>query len=258
MLKFKISALKLDAIFITHLHGDHYLGLVGLLTSMSMLGRKRKLEIYSPSGLKDLIFNQLNHDKIPMNYEIQFIEIQTESPSIIYTDKNFYIETVPLSHGIPCVGYIFKEKFTSKKLIKERITDIAIEHVIKLKKGLDVYSKEGLLLYKNEDYVLPESSAKSFAYISDTQYFEPIINQIRNINLLYHEATFLEDLKDRAQKTCHSTVIDACTIAQKAQVEKLIIGHFSSRYNDLKPFMQQGKSIFDNLALAEDGLKINL
>ncbi|MFN8436784.1 MAG: ribonuclease Z [Cytophagales bacterium] len=257
LIKYNISALKLDAIFITHLHGDHYLGLSGLLTSMAMLGRKRNLKIYAPHGLKELIYNQIFKDKTPPVFEIEFINTNPTNPETILSNEHFYIKSIPLAHGIECCGFLIQE-IEKNKLDKTKIQHLKQHEIISLKNKKNIFDNNGNLTHNWEDYSLPLSLPRSYAYITDTQYLENIIPELTNCNVLYHESTFLEELRDRATKTQHSTAKDAAKIAQLSKVKKLILGHFSSRYEDLSKFEAEAKEIFPEVILAHDGMKFSL
>jgi ribonuclease Z len=259
MLKYGVSAHKLDAIFITHLHGDHFFGLIALLSTLSMLDRRNKLKIFSPSGLKEMINVQIDHNKAPIRFDIEYVELDCETPLVLVDGLNYRVSTVPLQHGVPCCGYLFEEKIKHKKLNKAKLpAKISIEHLVQLRNGNDVFDEAGYLLYKNEDYTLPSKPAQSYAYLTDTRYAEVTAQYIKNVSVLYHETTFLKDMGERAATTYHSTTIQAATTALNANVGKLLIGHFSSRYDELTPFIEECRSIFEDTDIVFDGKKIVL
>jgi len=253
LMRFRISHAKITHIFISHLHGDHYLGLVGLISSMQLWGRKKDLYIYGPKGLSEIITVQMQFSETIISYGLHFNELNTTIPELIIDEPTYTVETIPLSHRINCCGFIFKEKPKKRRLIAEKITPtITPLQKIALKKGEDIQDEQGNTL-KNEDLTLPPKKSLSFAYCSDTAYQESIIPLIKNVDLLFHEATFHSDLASRAKETFHSTSEQAATIALKAEVGQLIIGHFSSRYRDLTPLLEEAQTVFPNTVLAEEG-----
>ncbi len=258
-LRFGLNIQKLDYIFVSHLHGDHVFGLIGLISTLSMWDRRKKLKIYSPHGLKKTIDAQLDYNKAPLNYELDFVELDTTESHKIIDNDHFEVVTVPLEHGIACMGYVVKEKPRPRNLIKEYLHEgMKISHIRTLKRGEDVVDHVGKVIYKNEDFTLPESPIYSYAYLSDTKYLETVVPIIEGVSVLYHEATFLEEHRSRADTTYHSTVMDAAMIAKLAKVDKLIIGHFSSRYESLEKFIEEGERNFEAIELAFDGKKIVL
>lgn len=254
LLKFRIPYTKITHIFITHLHGDHYLGLVGLLSSMHLWGRKKELYIFGPKGLSEIITVQLQFSQTNISYPIHFKELDTEASNLIVDGPTYTVHTIPLSHRINCCGFLFKEKPKKRRLITDKLPETLTPlQKIALKKGEDIQNQKGEVL-KNEDLTLPPKKSLSFAYCSDTAYLEAIIPIIKEVDLLYHEATFHSSLLERAIQTFHSTAEQAATIALKAQVGKLIIGHFSSRYRDLLPLLEEAQAVFPNTVLAEEGM----
>ncbi len=253
MIRFRISHSKITHIFISHLHGDHYLGLVGLISSMQLWGRKKELFIYGPKGLSEIITIQLQFSETIINYNIHFRELDTEVSEQIVDHSNYTIHTIPLSHRIRCCGFLFKEKPKKRRLIMEKVPiTITPLQKLALKKGEDIEDENGKIL-KNEDLTLPAKKSLSYAYCSDTAYLESILPIIKDVDLLFHEATFDNSHLERAIQTFHSTAEQAATIALKANVGQLIIGHFSSRYRDLEPLLEQAKNVFSNTILAEEG-----
>lgn len=256
----KIKANRIKHIFISHLHGDHYLGLVGLLSSMHLNKRNQDLYLYGPVGLAEIIRIQLKYSYTRLNYKIHFKELKTGSSEEILSDGMFTIQTIPLKHRIPCNGFLIKENPKKRKIIKENIPqDIWDWQYAKiLQKGGDILDEEGkVLISAKECTVQPKS--RSYAYCSDTAYHEPIIEQIKGVDLLYHEATFTHEEEERAKETYHSTAIQAATIAAKAEVKRLLIGHFSARYrNYLEPLLKEARQGFQESYLAIEGSSFSL
>ncbi|NVO02343.1 MAG: ribonuclease Z, partial [Bacteroidetes bacterium] len=252
--KYKIKFQKINHIFISHLHGDHYLGLVGLLSSFHLLGRKNDLHIYSHESLKTIIDSQLEISQTVLQYPIIFHPLEYDKSRVIFENDQMTVETVILNHRIPTVGFIFRERQLPLKIKKEVLLteDIPVAAFDKIKKGEDFICNDGRVL-KNSDITTLPAIANSYAYCSDTGYFEPIIEIIKNVDLLYHEATFAKDRNQNAIDKLHSTTEDAAHIAKKANVKRLIIGHYSARYDDLSLLLSETKNIFENSELAEDG-----
>lgn len=254
MKRFKIRAQKINTIFISHLHGDHYLGLMGLLSSMHLMGRKKPLDLYGPKGLADIITLQLKYSETVFNYEVNFHEVDTEKHQLIHEDDLVTVHSIPLDHRIPCSGFLIEEKPKNRRIIREAIPeDFSVRNIIRLKKGEDIFDEDGQLLFKNEDMTLPPRQSFKYAYCSDTKYNEDIIPLIQGSDMLYHESTFLEQHMNRAKVTYHSTAKEAATIAFKANVGKLILGHFSARYKELEPIQDEAREVFENSHLAIEG-----
>ncbi len=254
LMRYAIPIHKIDHIFISHLHGDHYLGLMGLLFSMHLQRRATDLHLYSPKGLDEIILLQLKYSRSVLNYEIHFHPYNPEETIQLYEDDALTVQTIPLIHKLPCAGFLFREKTKPVKLNKEKLfSGMLLQHIAKLKSGADVYDESGNLLYTNADYTLPPTPSYSFAFCSDTAWNEPMIEQIRGINLLYHEATFMEDEKDKAHETKHSTAREAALMAKRCNVDRLLIGHFSARYKELEPLLLEAQEIFPNTHLAQEG-----
>jgi ribonuclease Z len=254
LLEFGIKITKINYIFISHLHSDHYLGLFGLLGTMQSLGRKNKLTLFAPFHLKEILLIQFKYQQTFMTYDIEFVDTNPEEKVQIFENNQLSIYSFPLKHRIPTCGFIFKEKEKPRNLKKEKISSkMLVEHIHLLKQGLDVFDEDGKILYKNEEFALPPLPKRSFAFCSDTIFDLSLVSYIEKVNLLYHEATFLSDKKDRAAETFHSTADQAAMIAKNANVEKLIIGHFSSRYKELEPFLLESLSVFPNTELALEG-----
>jgi len=259
MQRFQVPLNKIDYIFISHLHGDHYLGLMGLLFSMHLQKRTQKLHLYSPAGLDEIITLQLRLSKSILNYTIAYTCFDPEEQTVLFHDDAIQVTTIPLWHKLPCAGFLFEEKRKPFKIEKHKLPEgMLIQHIVRMKSGHDVFDEEGHLLYKYEDYTLPPQRSYRYAYCSDTAYYEQIVPQISGVDLLYHEATFMENESDKATDTLHSTVKQAAMIAQMAKPVKLLIGHFSARYRELEPLLLEALPHFPNTELAIEGTTFTL
>ena len=249
--KNKIKFNSIEDIFISHLHGDHYFGLPGLILTFNLLGREKPLNIFGPKGIKELITSLMKVGKTWTNYKLNFTELNSIKPEIILNKNNFTVTTIPLYHGIYTNGFLFRKKTTSHKLIVNKAIDLGIDKTqfSGIKLGNDGVTEKGEVI-KNIKLVEPLSPDIVYAFCSDTLFDLKITEQIRGCDLLYHESTFLKKDENFAVKSFHSTAEQAATIAKNSNVKKLIIGHFSSRYNDLDLFLDEAKTIFDNCELA--------
>jgi ribonuclease Z len=254
LMKYELYLHRIDHIFISHLHGDHYLGLMGLLFTLHLNKRKTDLHIYSHTGLDEIITLQLKYSKSTLNYKLVFHPLTPGKQEIILNNRHLTVETIPLSHKLDCSGFLIREKPKPRRIDKEVLPkNIQIQQLLALKNGEDVRDSMGNILYKNEKLTLSPRKSRSYAYCSDTQYFENIVPQLTGIDVLYHEATFLEEEILKATETMHSTARQAAAIAQKASVARLLIGHFSARYKDLQPLHDEARKIFPNSYLAVEG-----
>ncbi len=254
-----IKKSKINHIFISHLHGDHVFGLVGVLTSMAMASRKRFLTIYGPKGLEELVLMtfRLTHCMSPFRIEIVTVD-DTVSTQLI--DNEYYtVHSFPLKHRVPAVGYVFKEKLLDRSIKVEKIKqyDIPFTDIKAIKKGADFVDTEGGII-PNEELTLPPSQPRSFAYCSDTAFDEAIATHIYGVDLLYHETTFLNDMAAQAAITGHSTALQAGQMAKLAHVGQLVTGHYSSRYDDLNLILIEAKQAFENVVLGIDGQTYNV
>jgi ribonuclease Z len=254
MLRFDIKASRIDHIFISHLHGDHYLGLVGLLSSMHLNGRKKALYLFGPAHLKEIIDLQFKYSETTLQFPLEFTAIDAQKSEVIINNSDVIVETIPLDHRIACTGFLFKEKKRLRKLIKEKLEDlnVPVEYYTALKRGNDYISASGEV-YKNDTLTTDSQAPKSYAYCSDTIYNEQYFEQISNVTLLYHEATFLNDMLDRAKDTHHTTALQAGEIALKTHAKKLLIGHFSARYKTLNELLDEARNVFPETELAIEG-----
>jgi ribonuclease Z len=245
---------RIDHIFISHLHGDHYLGLMGLLFTMHLNRRATDLHIYSQKGLDEIILTQLKHSKSSLHYKLIFHTLTPGVAEVIYEDHKVSITTIPLSHKIHCSGFLLKEKIKPRRINKEKLPEgFPVWRIPLLKAGEDVTDDTGNIQYKNEALTLPPRKSRSYAYCSDTHYSEDIIQHIQQVDVLYHEATFISADADKAKETMHSTAAEAALIAKKAGVKKLLIGHFSARYKQLDELLLEARQVFANTNLAQEG-----
>jgi ribonuclease Z len=254
MLRFDVRASRIDHIFISHLHGDHYLGLVGLLSSLHLNGRKKALKLFGPPQLKEIIDLQFQYSETTLQYEIEFIPTNPFVAETILVNDDVTVETIPLNHRIACTGFLFREKKRLRKLLKEKLEALAVpvEYFTALKKGADYVDLKGKT-YKNDELTTDSDNPKTFAYCSDTLYSEQYFEQIKGADMLYHEATFLHAMLNRANETHHTTALQAGQIAQTIGAKKLLIGHFSARYKTLDELLDEAQSVFPNTALAIEG-----
>ena len=254
MRRYKIKIQRIDHVFISHLHGDHYLGLPGLLGTMHLLGREKELHVYAPPGLKEIIEVNNFHSKTFLRFRVVFHVIEETSPARIFEDDKLSVDIIPMNHRIPCYGFLFREKPFPRNIIKEKITEynIPVQDIQKLKEGKDLVLEGGAHI-PNAELTTDPPAPRSYAYCSDTIFERSYIDQIKNVNLLYHEATFADDMSVRAKETYHCTAKEAGSIAQMAGAQKLIIGHYSARYNDLDVLLNEAITSFPNTVLAVEG-----
>ncbi|MFT4600943.1 MAG: ribonuclease Z [Arenicella sp.] len=256
--KYRVKFQRLQAIFISHLHGDHYLGLVGLLSSMSLLGRIKELTVYGPAELEEMLRFQFKVAAVHFNYELKFVHLKKNTSEVLFEDNLIEIKSFPVKHRIDCWGFRFDEKPKEKNVNASKIKELqlSLEEILKLKKGEDVVRESEY--HRNEDLTLKDAKLVSYAYSADTTYFEKMAEYVKGVDLLYHEATFIEKHADRAKATKHSTAIQAATIAKDAEVGQLLLGHFSARYKDTSEIESEAKSIFSNTICVSDGDEFNL
>jgi ribonuclease Z len=257
--RFKIKFQRINHIFISHMHGDHYYGLMGLLSSMHLLGRSADLHLYGPSVLKEIIDLQYKHSDTRLHYNLIFHPLNNDKQEFIFEDEKVSVQTIILNHRIPCTGFLFREKNKPRKISKEKILEFKIPYteLNKIKDGSDFVNKEGVTI-ANEKITGGSLPLFSYAYCSDTCYDDKVIEQVKQVDLLYHEATFMDDMEKRAKETYHTTAKQAGLVARKGQVKKMIIGHYSARYNELEPLLEEAQSIFPNTVLAIEGEKYKI
>jgi ribonuclease Z len=254
LVKFQLSIPKIDHIFISHLHGDHYLGLMPLLFSMHLNKRTSDLHLYAPPGLDEIVTLQLKYSKSALNYKIVFHPVDTTRTQVLMQDDAITVESIPLKHKLDCAGFLFKEKPKPRRLNKEKlVSGLTPTQITSLKGGEDIVDQNGKIIYRHEEMTIAPRPSLSYAYCSDTAFNEAMIDQVIGVDLLYHEATFVTSDLNKAIETKHSTAAQAGEIARAARVKKLIIGHFSARYKDLNQLLLEAKSNFTNTELAIEG-----
>ncbi len=252
--RYKIKFAKIHHIFISHLHGDHMFGLMGLISTLGLMGRKFDLHIYAHPDLERLMQPQLDYHCTDLPYKVVFHGIDTKSAQIIFEDDKIAVSTIPLRHRIPTCGFLFKEKTGLPNIRKECIEtyNLSIAEIVKIKNGADLRLENGTIIPHNQ-LVIHNHLPRSYAFCSDTKYIPSLGEKLKGIDLLYHEATFTDAEKDLAKSTTHSTARQAATVALKAEASQLVIGHFSSRYKDIDIYLQQAREVFPNTEAAIEG-----
>ncbi len=258
--RYSLKFQRIEHIFISHLHGDHYLGLPGLLSSMHLLGRTDPLHIYGDKGLEEILNINNKYSHTVLKYEVHFHALDFKEPKLLFEDDKVKISSIILKHSIDCCGFVFEEKNRPRKLIKEKIEalKIPIASLESIKWGADYTYPEGTVTILNKDITTDPLPPRKYAYCSDTIYNQDLISHIQNSDMIYHEATFMEDMRERADQTMHSTAMDAARIAKDANVKRLLLGHFSARYKDLNLLLEEAKTIFPATYLAQEGEKYYL
>lgn len=249
--KAKARFSKINHIFISHLHGDHCFGLPGLIASFRLLGRETPLHIYGPKGIKEMLETIFRLTETHKGFEVVYHELDKKYSEKIYEDNRVEVFTIPLDHRVYCNGYLFREKTKERHLNMQEISkypEIETCDYHNLKLGKDFVLEDGYIL-KNETLTKEPTKSVSYAFCSDTRYLESVIPIVENVDVLYHEATFLHDLKEMADYTGHTTALEAARVARKANVGKLILGHFSNRYGDLSVFTNEAREVFPNTFL---------
>jgi ribonuclease Z len=259
LLHFGLKASRIDHIFISHLHGDHYLGLVGLLSSLHLNGRTKPMDIFGPPELKEIIDIQFKHSQTFLRYPLNFNVTNPNLSQKIFENHDLIVESFPLDHRIPCTGFRFSEKQRLRKIIKEKVDQLEIptDMIPLIKKGQNFTDRKGKL-HLSADLTTDAAQPKVYAYCSDTICSWKYINNIKNADTLYHEATFMHDMLPRAEETFHTTALQAAEIAIKSNAKKLLIGHFSARYRELEPLLEEARSLFPSTLLAIEGMTFEI
>ncbi len=254
MLRYGIKYHKIDHIFISHLHGDHYFGLIGLISSMHLNGRTKPLYVYAPAEIQEILELQFKHSGTVIKFPLEYRFTQTKQREVILDTADLVVETFVLNHRIPCTGFIFREKERLRRIDKEKAEALEIpqQYYALLKKGIDFIDEAGVK-HKAMDLTLDPDIPKAYAYCSDTVADGSYNLHLENIDTLYHESTFMHDMIDRAKETFHTTSFEAAELAKTQHVKKLLIGHFSARYRDLAPMLLEARDVFPNTFLAQEG-----
>ena len=244
---------KISAVFITHLHGDHCFGLIGMLSTFGLLGRTARLAIYAPAALEPMLKQQMQllcHD---FDYEVDFHAVDTTQQQVVYEDRSLTVETIPLEHRMPCCGYLFREKPSLPHIRRDMIDfyEIPTSQINNIKAGADWTTPDGEVV-KNERLVEPADTARSYAYCSDTRYIPTLHERLKGVSTLYHESTYGEDNLLMAQKYYHSTARQAALVAREAGVGQLLLGHYSSRYEDEQVLLREAQEVFENTRLTDE------
>lgn len=258
MRRYKVGFSKINHIFISHLHGDHFFGLIGLISTYGILNREKDLHIFGPKGIKDCIEMQLNISQSHVKFSLIFHELSSKKSELIFEDEKVSVYTIPLKHRVYTNGFFFLEKEKPRNLNMDAIqgfAEIKTCDYNNIKAGKDIVLANGKVI-SNKELTINAPKPKSYAYCSDTLYKPSIMSIIEGADLLYHESTFLSDREDLAKKTEHSTAKQAAAIAKNAKVKTLVLGHYSSRYKDIALFKNEAETIFSNVVLAEAGLEI--
>lgn len=253
MAKYKIRRSKINHIFISHLHGDHYFGLIGLLSSMSLMGRTQDIHLHAPAALEQIIHLHLTVADTKLSYTLYFHPLTDEG--LIVNDNKITVHSFKVQHRIECWGFLFRQKKNPRHIDKEKVKsfEIPASFYDKLQRGEDYITKKGTII-PNEEVTIAASPAKSYAYCADTIYDESLAQKIQGVDLLYHETTYLKEHHERAASRYHSTTVQAADIAHKAGAKKLLIGHFSSKYEFLDEFLKETAAVFENTELALEGI----
>ncbi|AWW28984.1 ribonuclease Z [Echinicola strongylocentroti] len=252
--RYKIRSFKIDHIFISHLHGDHYLGLMGVISTFHLNKRKTPLTIYGPRGLDEIITTQLKYGNTKLNYPLHFVRTDPDEKQLLVDTKKFMVYSFPLKHRLPCTGFLIVEKPGLRHLIKEKLQEqpLSIPAINVLKHGKDFMDKDGNV-FTVEEFTSPPDPIRKYAFCSDTIFDETLVTYLKEADLLYHESTFMESECERAAETYHCTASQAATIAKKANVKQLLLGHYSTRYVELEPLLEEASSVFDRCQLSIEG-----
>lgn len=257
--KSRLKFSRLNHIFISHLHGDHCFGLMGLISTFGLLGRTAELHIHSPKGLEELLTPMLNFFCHTLAYKVIFHEFDTRQTSVVYEDRSMTVTTIPLQHRIPCCGFLFAEKARPNHIIRDMVDfyKVPVYELNRIKNGSDYVTPEGEVI-ANTRLTWPSDPPRKYAYCSDTIFRPEIVEQLSGVDLLFHEATFAESELARAKETYHTTAAQAARIALEAGVRQLVIGHFSARYEDESILLKEASAVFPNTILAKENLCISL
>ena len=254
MRKYKVGFSKINHIFISHLHGDHFYGLVGLLSTYGILSREKEMHIFGPKGIKKATLQMLKISESHAKFNMVFHELSSKESELIYEDDRVIVRTIPLNHRVPCNGFLISEQVKPRRIVSEAIKKYGVPllKINAIKAGEDYINKSGQGI-ANKLLTTDPPPSFSYAYCSDTTYFEAVVPIIQDADVLYHEATFMDNEKEKAALRFHSTTKEAATIAKMANVGQLIIGHYSAKYKDLEPLLEEANSVFPKTVLAIEG-----
>lgn len=259
LIRYKTRFQKISHIFISHLHGDHYLGLMGLLLTMHLQRRTQDLHIFGPTGLEEIITTQLRYSHTALNYQLLFSPLQPDGFNLIFENSTLSVHSFPLVHRIPCTGFLFKEKPKPRRMNKAKLLpEMSGEEITQLKMGKDVLDALGEVKWHSFHYTLPPRRSRSYAYCSDTRFSPELVQYFKEVDLLYHEATFRKEHSERAAETYHSTTEQAALMARQANAGALLLGHYSVRYKELEPLLSEAKRVFSNTRLSIEGETIEI
>ncbi len=255
----RIKFTRIQAVFITHLHGDHCFGLIGLISTFGMLGRTAPLHVYAPAQLEPVLSELIRVFCSGLEFRVEFHPVDTTLRQTVYEDRSFSVVSIPLQHRVPCCGYMICEKPTLPHIRRDMIDfyNIPISQINNIKNGADWTTPEGDVV-ANSRLVVEADKPRRYAYLTDTRYVANLWQQVENVDLLYHESTYASDNEDRARLYYHSTARQAATIALKAQAGRLLLGHFSARYDDESIILNEAKAVFPNSILAHEGLAVDI
>lgn len=252
--RYKIRFPKISAVFISHLHGDHCFGLLGMMSTFGMVGRTAPLHVYAPADYESMLTKEIDFFCQRLEFQIEFHPIDTTCRKVIYEDRSLTVETIPLEHRIPCCGYLFKEKPTLPHICRDIIDcyNVPVSQINNIKLGADWTTEDGEVIPNNR-FVVPSDPPRSYAYCSDTRYMSDLYKTVKGVNLLYHESTYIEVDAERARMFYHSTARQAAQVAKASGVGKLLLGHYSARYDDEKIMLSEAKKVFPNSYLTHEG-----
>ncbi|SUB79342.1 Ribonuclease Z [Segatella buccae] len=255
----RIRFTKISAVFISHLHGDHCFGLIGMISTFGMLGRTASLHVYAPEALGPMLQSQLDLFCQGLEFEVVFHAVDPKVNKVVYEDRSLTVETIPLNHRTPCCGYLFREKSTLPHIRRDMIDfyHIPVSQINNIKAGADWITPEGTVV-PNARLVTPTDAPRSYAFCSDTRYMPHLHELLAGVTTLYHESTYADDMADRARKYYHSTASQAARVARDAHVGKLILGHYSARYDSESAILADARKVFPNSFLSNEGLVFNV
>ncbi|RUL58768.1 ribonuclease Z [Prevotella koreensis] len=255
----RIGFNKIRAVFISHLHGDHCFGLIGMISTFGLQGRTAPLHVYSPKELEEMLMSQLKFFCTHLSFDVVFHAVDTSGQSVVYEDNSLTVETIPLEHRVPCCGYLFREKPTLPHIRRDMIDylGIPVSQINNIKLGADWVCEDGTVV-SNSRLVSPPDSVRSYAYCSDTRYMPTLYERLKNVDLLYHESTYGDDNMQMAETYYHSTARQAACVARDAGVKRLLLGHYSSRYDNEEVLLKQAQEVFPDTYLANEKMVIEV